>query len=188
MATTIWLVRHGATEWSQNGRHTGSTDLPLLPEGRERATAVAPVLAANAFALVLTSPLQRARETAALAGFAQAEVDTDLLEWDYGDYEGVTTSTIRETDPGWSIWDGAVPGGESADQVAARVARVIARADAADGDVLLFAHGHVLRVFTAVRLGLDPREGRRFVLDPATVSVIGHEHEWPALRRWNSSA
>ncbi|MBJ7366424.1 MAG: histidine phosphatase family protein, partial [Thermoleophilia bacterium] len=88
MATTIWLVRHGATEWSQNGRHTGSTDLPLLPEGRERATAVAPVLAANAFALVLTSPLQRARETAALAGFAQAEVDTDLLEWDYGDYEG----------------------------------------------------------------------------------------------------
>ena len=140
MATTIWLVRHGATEWSQNGRHTGSTDLPLLPEGRERATAVAPVLAANAFALVLTSPLQRARETAALAGFAHAEVDTDLLEWDYGDYEGVTTPTIRETDPGWSIWDGAVPGGESADHVAARVARVIARADAADGDVLLFAH------------------------------------------------
>lgn len=187
MTTTIWLVRHGATEWSQNGRHTGSTDLPLLPEGRERATAVAPVLVATAFALVLTSPLQRARETAALAGFAQAEVDTDLLEWDYGDYEGVTTSTIRETFPGWSVWDGDMPGGEAITQVAARAAQVLARADEAGGDVLLFAHGHILRVLTAVRLGLDPREGRRFVLDPATVSVIGHEHEWPALRRWNSA-
>jgi len=188
MAATIWLVRHGATEWSQNGRHTGSTDLPLLPEGRERAEALAPVLAQHAFSLVLVSPLTRARETAALAGFPDAERDPDLHEWDYGAYEGVTTHDIRERVPGWSIWDGEVPQGERADQVAARAQRVLARADAAGGDVLLFAHGHILRVVTAVRLGLDPREGRRFVLDPATVSVIGHEHEWPALRRWNAPA
>ena len=185
----LYVVRHGATEWSRSGQHTGRTDLPLLAEGEDQARATGSLLANIDFSLVLCSPLQRAQRTCELAGLLdRAVIDTDLQEWDYGDYEGVTTSTIRETDPGWSIWDGAVPGGESADQVAARVARVIARADAADGDVLLFAHGHVLRVLTAVRLGLDPREGRRFVLDPATVSVIGHEHEWPALRRWNSPA
>ena len=187
MTTTIWLVRHGATEWSQNGRHTGSTDLPLLSEGRDRAVTLAPVLAQHDFSLVLSSPLERARETAALAGFVDPQLDDDLREWDYGDYEGVTTSTIRETFPGWSVWDGDMPGGEALTQVAARAAQVLARADEAGGDVLLFAHGHILRVLTAVRLGLDPREGRRFVLDPATVSVIGHEHEWPALRRWNSA-
>jgi probable phosphoglycerate mutase len=188
MAATIWLVRHGATEWSQNGRHTGSTDLPLLPEGRDRAVTLAPVLARHQFTLVLGSPLQRARETAALAGFDDPVLTDDLREWDYGDYEGVTTSTIRQTHPEWSVWDGDMPGGETIEQVAARAARVLARADEVGGDVLLFAHGHILRVLTAVRLGLDPREGRRFVLDPATVSVIGHEHEWPALRRWNSPA
>ena len=188
MTATIWLVRHGATEWSQNGRHTGSTDLPLLSEGRERAVTLAPVLAQHDFSLVLSSPLERARETAALAGFVDPQLDDDLREWDYGDYEGVTTSTIRETFPGWSVWDGDMPGGEAITQVAARAAQVLARADEAGGDVLLFAHGHILRVLTAVRLGLDPREGRRFVLDPATVSVLGHEHEGPALRRWNSPA
>ena len=135
------------------------------------------MLAGHAFALVLTSPLGRARETAALAGFPDAQVDPDLHEWDYGDYEGITTDEIRTHDPGWAIFDGAVPGGEDIDQVADRAARVLARADAAGGDVL-----------TAVRLGLDPREARRFVLDPATVSVIGHEHEWTAIRRWNASA
>ena len=186
--STIWLVRHGATEWSTTGRHTGRTDLPLLDEGRERAARLQPVLAGHAFALVLTSPLGRARETAALAGFPDAQVDPDLHEWDYGDYEGITTDEIRTHDPGWAIFDGAVPGGEDIDQVADRAARVLARADTADGDVLLFAHGHILRVLTAVRLGLDPREARRFVLDPATVSVIGHEHEWTAIRRWNASA
>lgn len=188
MAATIWLVRHGATEWSQNGRHTGSTDLPLLQQGRDRAVTLAPVLEAHDFSLVLASPLQRARETAALAGFPDPGVDADLREWDYGDYEGITTAVIREDHPGWSVWDGDMPGGEDIGQVAVRAQRVLDRADAAGGDVLLFAHGHILRVLTAVRLGLDPREGRRFVLDPATVSVIGHEHEWPALRRWNSPA
>ncbi len=186
MAATIWLVRHGATEWSVNGRHTGSTDLPLLPKGQERSARLAPVLDDLPFSLVLVSPLTRARDTAAMAGFPGAEVDPDLHEWDYGAYEGITTATIRETVPNWTVWDGEVPQGETIEQVAARATRVLARADAAGGDVLLFAHGHILRVLTAVRLGLDPREGRRFVLDPATVSVIGHEHEWPALRRWNT--
>ncbi len=187
MAATIWLVRHGATEWSVNGRHTGSTDLPLLPQGQERAARLAPVLDDLPFSLVLVSPLTRARDTAAMAGFPGAEVDPDLHEWDYGVYEGITTATIRETVPNWTVWDGEVPQGETVERVAARATRVLARADAAGGDVLLFAHGHILRVLTAVRLGLDPREGRRFVLDPATVSVIGHEHEWPALRRWNTT-
>jgi len=137
MAATIWLVRHGATEWSQNGRHTGSTDLPLLPEGRERAVTLAPVLAQHDFSRVLASPLQRARETAALAGFSDPHLDDDLREWDYGDYEGVTTSTIRETHADWSVWDGDMPGGEAIEQVATRAARVLARADEVGGDELI---------------------------------------------------
>lgn len=183
----IWLVRHGATEWSESGRHTGRTDIPLLDEGRALASRVAPALAGHPFALVLSSPLGRARETAALAGFPDATPAPLLHEWDYGVYEGVTTDAIRRDVPGWSIWDGTVPGGESIDQVADRARQVLERAAAADGDVLLFAHGHILRVLTAVYLGLDPHEGRRFVLDPATVSVLGSEHEWPALRRWNDT-
>lgn len=186
MPANIWLVRHGATEWSVGGRHTGRTDIPLLSEGRARAATLAPALSGHAFSLILTSPLSRARDTAALAGFPHAEPEPDLLEWDYGDQEGLTSAQIRERDPGWSIWWGPVPNGEAIDDVATRVRRVLGRADAAGGDVLLFAHGHVLRVLTAVRLGLPPTSGAHFVLDPATVSVIGHEHEWPALLRWNS--
>jgi probable phosphoglycerate mutase len=182
----IWLVRHGETEWSRTGRHTGTTDLPLTPEGRRRAADVAPALAGRAFALVLVSPLTRARDTAALAGFPDAEVDPDLREWDYGAYEGRTTAQIREEVPDWTVWSHPCPGGESAGEVAARLARVVARAEAAAGDVLLVAHGHSLRVLTAVALGLAPAEGRRFALDVATVSVIGHEHEYRALRRWNA--
>lgn len=182
----IWVVRHGATQWSVDGRHTGRTDIPLLPEGRARAATLASALSGHAFSLVLTSPLSRARDTAALAGFPNAEPDPDLLEWDYGDEEGLTSAHIRERDPGWSVWRGPIANGEGIDDVATRVRRVLDRADAARGDVLLFAHGHVLRVLTAVRLGLAPTAGAHFVLDSATVSVIGHEHEWPALLRWNA--
>jgi probable phosphoglycerate mutase len=182
----LYVIRHGATEWSVNGRHTGRTDLPLLPEGEEQARTTGKLLADHRFALVLTSPLQRARRTCELAGLAdQAVVDDDLLEWDYGDYEGVTTNEIRTHDPDWTVWTGAIPGGETIDQVAARTDRVIARARAADGDVAVFAHGHVLRVLTARWCDLAPVEGRRFVLDTATLSQLGWEHEYPGIRRWN---
>lgn len=183
----IWLVRHGATEWSRDGRHTGRTDLPLLDEGRARAEGLRPVLAERRFALVLSSPLRRARDTARLAGFPDPEVTDDLLEWDYGDLEGQTTDHIRERHPGWTIWTGPWPGGEPPERVAERARRVVARCDAAVGDALLFAHGHILRVLTAVALDLDPVEGRRFALDVATLNVLGHEHDYRALRRWNGS-
>ena len=182
----IWLVRHGATEWSESGRHTGRTDLPLTEAGRHRAEGLRPALASRSFALVMTSPLRRARETAALAGFSDAETCDDLREWDYGDYEGVTTAKIREREPGWTIWTGPWPGGERPEHVAERAGRVVARCDAADGDALLFAHGHLLRVLTAVALGLPPTEGARFALEVATINVLGHEHEYRTLRRWNA--
>jgi broad specificity phosphatase PhoE len=181
----LWLVRHGATEWSENGRHTGRTDLPLLPSGEAEARTLAPRLADHPFALVLTSPLRRARDTARLAGFPDAVVDDNLLEWDYGEYEGRTTAQIRADRPGWTIWNGDPPGGETADEVATRVAPVIARCRAAAGDALVFAHGHVLRVLTAVDLGFGPRSGAQFALDTATINVLGHEHADPTLRRWN---
>lgn len=182
----LWLVRHGATEWSENGRHTGRTDVPLLPSGEDQARTLAPRLADHRFALVLTSPLQRARETARLAGFPDAREDEDLLEWDYGDYEGRTTAEIRAQRPGWTIWNGDPPGGETAVQVEARVQGVIVRCRAATGDALLFAHGHVLRVLTAVYLGFGARAGAQFALETATVNVLGHEHADATLRRWNA--
>jgi broad specificity phosphatase PhoE len=184
-APQLWLVRHGATEWSESGRHTSSTDLPLLPEGEARARQLAPRLAEHRFAIALTSPLQRARATAALAGFPDATVDPDLREWDYGEYEGMTTAQIRDRVPGWTLWSSDPPGGETAAQVAARAERVIGRCHDADGDVVLFAHGHILRVLTAVYLGFAARAGGQFALDTATLNVLGHEHEYPALRRWN---
>ncbi len=182
----LWLVRHGQTEWSQNGRHTSRTDLPLLPSGVDHARALLPRLASHDFALVLTSPRQRARETARLAGYPHAVVDDDLVEWDYGDYEGLTTAQIRAEVPGWTIWRGPVPDGETAAQVAARARRVIVRCAAAAGDSLLFAHGHILRVLGAVYLGFGPTHGAQFALGPATINVLGHEHEYPTLRRWNA--
>jgi broad specificity phosphatase PhoE len=184
----LWLVRHGATEWSEAGKHTSVTDLPLLPEGEDVARGLRDRLAAELPdpALVLTSPRQRARHTAELAGFPEAEVDDDLVEWAYGDVEGVTTAEFRETVPGWTVWTHATPGGESAAQVGERLDRVIARARAADGPTLVFGHGHALRVLTARWLGLAPTEGRHFVLGTATVSVLGWERETPAVRRWNS--
>jgi broad specificity phosphatase PhoE len=182
----VWLVRHGATEWSEAGRHTSTTDVPLTPDGEDAARAVAAKLRGHDFALVLTSPLSRARRTAELAGFASAAVDDDLREWDYGDYEGVTTEEIRESVPGWTVFSCPSPGGETAEQVGARLDRVLARCRGAAGDSLLFGHGHALRVLTARWLGLPVADGRLFVLQTATVSVLGHEHESPALLRWNS--
>lgn len=187
-APEIWLVRHGPTQWSEDGRHTSRTDVPLTGAGREAAAALAPVLAGVDFELVLTSPAARARDTAALAGFGDAEVEPDLREWDYGDCEGLTTAQIRARGPeweGWTIWTGSCEGGESLAQVADRAGRVVTRAGSVPGNVLLFGHGHQLRVLTAVALGLGPAAGSRLALDPATVSVIGHEHEIRALRSWN---
>ena len=182
----VWLVRHGQTEWSRDGRHTGRTDEPLLASGEDDARALAPRLASHDFALVLTSPRQRARDTARLAGYPDAIVDDDLAEWDYGDYEGLTTEQIRAQVPGWTIWRGPVPNGETAAQVAARARRVIDRCAAQTGDALLFAHGHILRVLTAVYLGFGPEEGAQFALGTATINVLGHEHEYCTLRLWNA--
>ena len=191
MQHEIWLVRHGETEWSATRRHTSHTDVPLTESGRAAASRLAPALAQHVFALVLTSPLTRARDTAVLAGFPDAIVDDDLHEWDYGDLEGLTTDQIC-TRGGpfaeWSIFDGPAPGGETIEQVAARTARVLARADAADGDVLCFGHGHALRVLTTMALGLAPAAGAHFALDPATVNVVGWERSTRALRAWNVRA
>ena len=182
----VYPIRHGATEWSTNGRHTGVTDLPLLPEGEEQARSTGALLAGHRFALVLTSPLQRARRTCELAGLGdRAEVDPDLRELDYGEYEGVTTATIRETVSGWTVWTHPCPGGETLDEAADRADRVIARARAADGDVALFAHGHILRILIARWCGLGPVEGRRFVLHTATLSQLGWEHDEPGVVRFN---
>lgn len=190
MVSELWLVRHGPTEWSEDGRHTSTTDLPLLPRGEELARGLYPRLAAGeeapAFALVLTSPRRRARRTAELSGFPDAEVDQDLVEWGYGDYEGVTTPEIRQTVPGWTVWTHPCPRGEEARQVGARLDRVVARAEAAEGASLVFGHGHALRVLTARWLGLPVTDGRLFRLDTATVSVLGHERESPVVLRWNS--
>jgi len=182
----LWLVRHGQTEWSRDGRHTSTTDLPLLPEGEDGARALGPRLAGTSFDLVLTSPRLRARETARLAGFPDAEVDEDLAEWDYGDYEGVTSDRIRERVPDWTIWTGEVPGGETADQVGERYDRVVARALAVDGDTLVFSHGHASRALAARWLRLPVSEGRLLHLDTSTVSVLGHERDEPVVVRWNS--
>ncbi|MFD1938112.1 MULTISPECIES: histidine phosphatase family protein [Nonomuraea] len=188
------LLRHGETEWSRAGRHTGRTDLPLTPAGEDQARALAPLVKARSFDLVLVSPAARARRTAELAGLSDYEVDPDLWEWDYGGYEGITTPTIRESRPGWYLWrDGVPPGdaehpGESAEQVAARADRVIARAKGVPGQVALVAHGHFLRVLTARWLGLSPQDGRFFRLDTGTYSRLGFEHAEPVILTWNAPA
>jgi probable phosphoglycerate mutase len=182
----LWLVRHGRTEWSAAGRHTSHTDVPLLPEGEEVALSLAPRLSSVGFARVLTSPRLRARRTAELAGFPAATVEPDLVEWDYGEYEGVTTSEIREQVPGWTIWTHAVPGGEPEASVRERLDRVVAEARVVDGPTLVFGHGHSLRALAVRWLDLPVSDGRHFQLDTATVSVLGWEHEAPAMRRWNA--
>ena len=183
----LYVVRHGATEWSRSGQHTGRTDLPLLAEGEEQARATGSLLSGIDFSLVLCSPLQRAQRTCELAGLLdRAVIDTDLQEWDYGDYEGVTTPTIRESVPGWTVWSGTCPNGETIEQVSTRADRVIERVRKESGNVIVFAHGHFLRVLTARWCELDPLEGQRFILDPATLSILGWERETPAVRQWNS--
>ena len=184
----VVLVRHGETEWSRTGKHTGRTDVPLSETGRRQAEAAGATLRRRRFALVLTSPLQRAAESCRLAGFRDAVEDDNLMEWDYGAYEGRTTPEIREERPGWTLWKDGVPDGETAAEIGARVDRVIARVRAVEGDVALFAHGHVLRVLTARWLGLDPADGRLFALDTATISVLGYERETPVIRLWNEPA
>lgn len=186
MANQLVLVRHGETEWTITGQHTGRTDIPLTEKGREEARAVGAVLSGRTFACVLSSPLTRALETCRLAGLGDAvETTQDLLEWDYGHYDGVTTAEIRQNNPRWSLWmDGAL-GGETATDVAARVDRVIKEARDQTEDVLVFAHGHVLRVLAARWLGLSPTEGRLFALQPATMSTLGYERETPVIVHWN---
>lgn len=186
MPTEIWLFRHGETEWSKSGAHTGRTDVPLTSDGRRRAEQIGRYLDGRPFALVLTSPLARARDTCALAGYGDvAEVDPDLREWDYGDCEGRTTAEIRAQRPGWFLWTSGVPNGESLDQVAARARAVIDRMANIQGEVALFAHGHILRVLTACWLSLPPDAGRLFALSTGSISTLGYERETRVILRWN---
>lgn len=186
MTSELWLVRHGETEWSSSGKHTGRADVPLTPDGEAAASALAPTLAGITFAQVLTSPRRRAGDTASLAGFPDAVVDEDLAEWDYGDYEGLTTPEIRESVPGWTVWTHPSPGGETAEQVGDRLDRVVVRARAVDGNTLVFAHGHSLPALAARWLSLPVQDGRLFRLGTATTSVLGEYHEAPVMMRWNS--
>jgi probable phosphoglycerate mutase len=186
MAERLFIVRHGETEWSLSGQHTGRTDLPLTEHGREQALAVRDKLAGEHFSLVLCSPLQRAVDTATLAGVgAQIELCEDLHEWDYGDYEGLTTAQIHEHNPSWVLWHDGCPGGESPEQVGARLDRVLARVAAADGDAAAFAHGHSLRVLTARWLEMQVAAGARFKLAAAALGVLGHERETTVIDRWS---
>ncbi len=182
----LWLVRHGETEWSRDGRHTSITDLDLTENGVEVAKALCERLAGESFDLVLSSPRHRALRTAVLAGVDDVHIDADLVEWDYGDYEGVTTSEIRETVPGWTVWTHPTPGGETAEQVTERLDRVVARVREHGGRVLVFGHGHALRALTARWIEQPVSEGRFFKLDTATVSTLGYERDFPVVLRWNS--
>jgi broad specificity phosphatase PhoE len=182
------LVRHGETEWSRFGRHTGRTDVPLTADGRSQAHALSAVLAGRTFVRVLTSPSSRAVETCRLAGFGEvAESRDELLEWDYGAYEGRTTVEVRGECPGWTLWRDGVPNGETVAQVGERVDRLLAEVADVSGAVLLFAHGHVLRILTVRWLDLDPGCGRLLALDSATISILGYEHEQRVIRRWNET-
>ena len=184
---SIWLLRHGATEWSRNGRHTGSSDIPLLPDGEEEAKALAPLLSQQSFEQVWVSPLQRAQRTCELAGLgARAEVHQDLREWDYGDYEGITTKEIRQTVPNWSVWSHGCPGGEDAAAVTARCQRLIDQLLTIRGDVALFAHGHILRSLAGTWMEQGATGGKHLILGTGTFSVLGFERENRALKHWNA--
>jgi broad specificity phosphatase PhoE len=184
MPSEIWLVRHGETDWSRSGQHTSRTDLPLTAEGERQAESLNRMLVGHSFALVLSSPMKRAVETCRLVGLTP-EISRDLVEWDYGDYEGLSTPQIQKRVPGWTIFTGAVPNGETLGQVAARADKVIARALTEKGDVALFGHGHLLRVLAARWVGLDPAAGRLLALSTASLSVLGHERETRVIRLWN---
>jgi len=186
MVAELWLIRHGETVWSLSGAHTGTTDLPLTAVGEMKARALGAKLAGHHFAMVLTSPLQRARRTCELAGLgAQAQVEQNLSEWNYGAYEGLSTADIQRTRPGWSPFREGFPDGETIDQVASRAQAVIARALTADGDVALFAHGHILRILATQWLKLPPADARLFALNTASISTLGYEHETRVITRWN---
>jgi broad specificity phosphatase PhoE len=182
-----YLIRHGETAWSRSGQHTGTTDIPLTDLGQRVARDLEPILARETFALVLSSPLERAKQTSVLAGFGErVAIDRDLAEWDYGEYEGLTTGEIRMKAPDWTIFNDGCPGGESPDQVRARADRVIARIRSTEGHVALFAHGHLLRVLVARWLGLPTSAGSWFLLDTATVSVLSYYRGTPAIKQWNT--
>ncbi len=183
----VYVIRHGETEWSRTGRHTGLTDIPLTEHGRDNAKLLEPLLGKERFVQVLTSPLQRARETCELAGLGgSAEIDRDLVEWNYGTYEGLTTPQIHEMAPGWMLFTDGCPDGEQAEEVGARVDRVIAKVHQAEGNVALFAHGHVLRVLAARWIGLPASSGQHFHLDTATLNILGYYRGIPAIKRWNA--
>jgi broad specificity phosphatase PhoE len=186
MTGEIFLIRHGETAWSLSGQHTSRTDLPLTEAGRQRAADLATKLGGRGFAMVLSSPMQRAVETSRLAGYAP-ETEPNLHEWDYGAYEGLTSAEIHKTSPGWTIWSGTPPKGESAQQVGARADRVIERSLGVDGDVALFGHGHMLRVLAARWLKLDPDCGSLLALDTGSISVLGWEHTSRVIRLWNEA-
>jgi broad specificity phosphatase PhoE len=182
----LWLIRHGETEWSLSGQHTGLTDIPLTPTGERQALGLRDKLAGRQFALVLTSPLQRARRTCELAGLSpQMQIDPSLVEWNYGEYEGRTTPDIRRERPDWYLFRDGVPGGESAEQVGIRASTVIDRALNAGGDVALFGHGHILRVLAACWVGLPAQEGKRLVLGTGGIANLGFEHGTRVIDRWN---
>lgn len=184
----VYLVRHGETEWSKSGKHTGRTDIPLTEEGRERARRIARYLQGRKFDLVLSSPLGRAKETCELAGFAaKAQLDDSLLEWDYGVYEGRTTLEIRaDEDPQWSVWLSPITGGESLQQVYARAMSIVERLAASETqEAVVFAHGHILRILAAAWIGLPAITGRTLALDTATVSLLGYERQTRVIREWN---
>ena len=185
---SVVLVRHGETEWSRSGQHTSNTDLPLVEEGRQRAVALGPMLAEWDFALVLTSPLRRARETCSLAGFGdRAEVCEDLLEWNYGEYEGLTTPQIWESNPDWSLWRDGCPGGEQPAEVGARADRALERLRAADGDAVAFAHGHILRVVASRWVQMEVAAGARFALRAGAICVLGFERQTEVIQLWNDA-
>ena len=182
----IWLIRHGETEWSLSGAHTGRTDIPLTSNGEDDARKIPGKLNGHRFAQVLVSPLGRARHTCELAGFgAQALIEPNLLEWNYGSYEGLTSNQIRQARPGWLIFRDGVPDGETIEQVADRARAVISRALATEGDTALFAHGHILRILAACWLELPPRDGALFALGPGGISTLGYEHETKVISKWN---
>jgi broad specificity phosphatase PhoE len=183
---SVFVIRHGETAWSLNGRHTGTTDIPLTDNGRRLAERLRPVLAKEAFERVFVSPMQRARETCELAGLRNAAViDPDLVEWNYGEYEGLTPKQIHEKEPGWLIFRDGCPGGETPEQVGARADRVIARVHAVEGNVALFAHGHLLRVLVARWIGLPARAGEHFLLDTGSLCILGYYRDIPAVKVWN---
>jgi probable phosphoglycerate mutase len=184
----VYLMRHGETEWSLSGQHTGSTDIPLTENGRKVAKMLGPILAKQTFALVLTSPLERARMTCELAGLGgSAQIDRNLMEWHYGEYEGLTPKQIHEKAPGWMLFRDGCPGGENPEQVSARADRVIARVREVQGHVALFAHGHIFRVFAARWLGLPATAGCHFLLDTATLNILSYYRGIPAVKRWNAT-